>query len=139
MPGMWVDLDPEVHEAVERRWRRHRESVNDLLRRSMGLDRVERPAEPGAEPWGEPWRGGGVTLPHGTELRMSRAGRTWFGTVRHGEWLVGRGRFAGPEAAARWVSCRHGDRTARPDPWLAWTVRFPRGRSWRTLASLRDR
>ena len=91
MPGHWVDLDRQVFEAVEPWRRRHGESVNDLLRRAMRLDEIRRPAEPGPDLRGRPWIGDGVRLPHGTELRMTHAGRTWFGRIGHGAWLVGGG------------------------------------------------
>ena len=80
---------------------------------------------------------GAVVPPHGTEIRMIHGGRTWFGTTVRGEWLVGRGRFPGPEQAASWIAERLGAETARPDPWLAWNLRLPDRRQWSTLASMR--
>lgn len=137
MPKLTVKLDAEVFEALRRhRWTRG-EGLNDLLRRVMELDRRPLRAEPERAPWGKPWRRGAVELPHGTEIRMTHAGRRWYGAVVQGEWLLGRERFPGPEEAARRIAEHRGAETARPDPWLAWNVRLPGRRQWSTLASMR--
>lgn len=138
MPGLWVQLDREVLEALRRHRRGRGEDLNELLRRVLNLDRLPGPAEPGFDRWGKPWRRGPVMVPHGTEIRMTHGGRSWYGTVAQGEWLVGRGRFPGPEGAAVSIFGQGDADIARPDPWIAWNLRLPGRRRWVPLISLRD-
>lgn len=137
MPKLWVDLDPEVQRELERRRRRFDDSLNDVLRRVLGIEEAERRVAERYGSEGRPWRLDGVILPHGTELRWMAGERVRFGLIEHGRWVVDGCRYDRPPNAIRRRGSGGGPPTLRPDEWIGWNVRLPGEGRWRTLNSLR--
>src|SRR6056297_1141590 len=87
-----IEIDFDVHRAIELERRDFDESPNEVLRRLLDLApsapsaSVEkgRPSSPGSERSGRPWSGKGVELPHGTELRMEYNGQVFLGRIEDG-------------------------------------------------------
>ena len=97
-----IEIDFEIHKRIELEKRSFSESENDVLRRLLGLNGQHQ--GDGKRPEGRSWFGKGVTLPHGTEIRMEYNGRVHSGQIDDGEWLVEGSRFQSPSAAAGGVA-----------------------------------
>src|SRR5262249_49247760 len=97
MRSTGIDLD--VHKGIELGRRNFAESDNDVLRRLLGIEGNEVEAIPVAAS-GRAWSGKGVTLPHGTRVRMGYNGRGHRGVIEDGQWLVEGTPYKSPSAAA---------------------------------------
>ena len=79
-----VEIDFEIHQMIELEKRGFDESDNDALRRLLRLPEPQPTSDNSRS-----WSSHGVTLPHGTELRMNYGGQEHTGIVDNGKWLVG--------------------------------------------------
>lgn len=113
-----IDIDFEVHKAIELERRSFAETPNAVLRRVLGIDPAElkqakappsvsAAAIPSADAYaseGRPWVGKGkstgLVLPHGTELRMDYNGQRFTGRVDNGSLVIEGRRFSSPSGAA---------------------------------------
>jgi hypothetical protein len=133
-----IEIDFDVHKRIEMERRAFDEPPNAALRRLLGIDGTA-PAEPAAQRSGRPWRGKGVTLEHGTDVRMEYNGRQHTGRIDDGEWLVEGQRYRSPSAAAGGVARTKAGTQPSLDGWIYWEVRRPGTSRWVRLKDLRNR
>ena len=131
-----IEIDFEVHKRIELERTGFNESPNAVLRRLLGINEAS-PASTKPAPSGRSWAGKGVTLPHGTELRMEYNGRLYNGRIDHGRWLVEGKEFKSPSAAASGVAITKAGRHTSLDGWIYWYVKRPGDFDWVALSSLR--
>lgn len=134
-----IEIDFDVHQKIELARTCFDESPNDALRRLLGLAdkprELDRPA-PNATLDGRPWSWKGVTLPHGTELRMGYNGREYSGVVSDGSWLVEGQKASSPSKAAKLVARTKDGSEPSLNGWIYWQVKRPGERAWKPLQSL---
>ena len=86
---------------------------------------------------GRPWSGKGITLPHGTELRMEYRGQIVRGIIDEGVWVVEGKRSTSPsDAAGGAVVTKTGERPSL-NGWVYWEVKSPGDAQWRSIKSLK--
>ena len=134
-----VDIDIDVHKRIELERRSFNESDNEVLRRLLGVDEHASPGLPASHPKldGRAWSGKGVTLTHGTQLRMSYNGRRHFGDIDDGEWLVEGNRYRSPSGAAVGVARTRAGRLVSLDGWEYWEAKPPGEDKWTLIMQLR--
>ena len=135
-----IDIDFEVHQKIELARTSFEESPNDVLRRLLGISTKQGTTTNGGVPAateGRPWSGKGVTLPHGTELRMEYNGKVYSGTIQHGEWLVEGMRAKSPSDAACSVATTKDGTKPSLNGWIYWQAKRPGDRGWKPIRSMR--
>lgn len=105
-----IEIDFEVHKAIELERRSFDEAPNTALRRLLGIapaeteNNTEPKTTPLPSPVGRPWAGkghsAGLTLPHGTELQMDYNGQRFMGRVDNGVIMFEGQNFTSPSGAA---------------------------------------
>lgn len=106
-----IEIDFEVHKAIELERQSFDEAPNTALRRLLGIAPAapEETAEPETPPASPPTAGNswvgkgqskGLTLPHGTELQMDYNGQRFSGRVDNGALVFEGRRFSSPSGAA---------------------------------------
>lgn len=150
MPMKTIEIDFDVHRLIELERRGFEEPENQALRRllklpdaqvGIGQEHLTVPAVsvPAQAEEGKPWSWKGVTLPHGTELRMDYAGQVVRGKVENGVWMIEGKVYKSPsDAAGSSVLTKDGTRTSL-NGWLYWEVKRPADATWRHLQSLKPR
>ena len=145
-----IEIDFEVHKRIEMGRQGFEETPNDVLRRLLGIE-VEEPKKvpekevvttPAASPIteaGRPWAGKGITLPHGTQLRMDYGGRVYTGMIREGQWVVEGGTYKSPSAAAGAVAKTRSGTQTKLNGWRYWHVKRPGDNDWAHISGLRHR
>lgn len=131
-----IEIDFEVHKRIEAERQSFAETPNAVLHRLLEIDgqTLSAPTSPGT---GRPWAGKGVTLPHGTELRMDYNGRVHTGVIQNGAWMVEGGQYRSPSAAAGGVArTKDGKRTSL-DGWMYWQAKRPGDAEWTGIRELR--
>src|SRR5689334_2077993 len=119
-----MEIDFDIHKLVEAERRSFDEPPYMALRRLLKLPEPPRASTP---PAGRGWQAEGVSLPHGTKLRMTygRPKRTYTGTIQNAEWHVEGRVFDSPSGAASGVAVTsRGDKT-RLNGWELWEVQLP--------------
>lgn len=117
MQTQTIEIDFDVHKAIELERKSFEEAPNAALRRLLGIDSREASAAPPSPPSrGRPWVGKGhsrgLTLPHGTELRFDYRGKRLTGQVVDGSLVVEGQHFDSPSAVAvHFFRNKHGERT----------------------------
>ncbi|MGD9658545.1 MAG: hypothetical protein AB7U61_13080 [Methylocystis sp.] len=134
-----IEIDFDVHKAIENERRGFDESPNDALRRLLGLpeDKSFQSRGSAFPAKQKDWTDKGVILPHGTDLRMEYSGRTYIGKILNGEWVIGDMKFDSPSGAASGVALTKKGKRTRLDGWKYWFVRRPLETSWVFLENLR--
>ncbi|MDE0330256.1 MAG: hypothetical protein OXL41_00150 [Nitrospinae bacterium] len=155
-----IEIDFDVHKKIEEARRSFDDSPNAVLRRLLDIadddsssqhflqsDGVqvlsgERPGLMSGrslsdEDSEQEWWGKGVTLPHGTELRMEYRGRLYSGVIENGRWVVEGERFGSPSAAASGVARTKDGKRTNLDGWRYWSVRRPMDEDWIPINQLR--
>lgn len=132
-----IEIDFEVHKRIELERTSFNEPPNAALRRLLGINSAA-PAAPRPKPAGRPWAGKGVTLPHGTELRMEYNGHVYTGRIDNGRWLVEGKEFKSPSAAAGGVALTKDGRHPSLDGWIYWHVKRPGDTNWIAIRELRS-
>lgn len=133
-----IEIDFDIHKIIELERNSFSETPNEVLRRLLKVN-GKAPA-PKAEPdtaAGRPWAGKGVTLPHGTEVRMEYNGRRYTGTINNGEWAVEGKRFKSPSAAAGGVALTKDGKRTNLDGWIYWYAKRPGDTDWVSIKQLR--
>lgn len=105
-----IEIDFDVHKAIELERRSFDEAPNAALRRLLGLVPTVTPKTGKHEstdvlpPAGRPWVGKGhstgLTLAHGTELQMDYNGQRFTGRVDNGAFVFEGRSFTSPSGAA---------------------------------------
>lgn len=137
-----IEIDFDVHKRIEMERQSYAETPNTVLRRLLELNELkEQPSghtdEDHSPMRGCSWNGKGVTLPDGTQLRMTYGGHTYFGVIEKAFWVVDGERYKSPSAAAGvCASTKRGTRTLL-NGWKYWWIKRPSDEDWLSLESLR--
>lgn len=98
-----IEIDFEVHKAIELARKSFAETDNAVLRGLLGID-AQQAGPVTTVPVGRPWVGKGkstgLTLPHGTELELDYNGQRFVGRVDNGALILDGRRFSSPSGAA---------------------------------------
>lgn len=133
-----VEIDIDIHKLIEAERRSFSEPPREVLRRLLKLPpsprSAETPKKAGAH---RSWSGEGVTLPHGTALRMRYNNRQHEGRVVDGKWIVDGKPFDSPSGAASGVAVTKKGRNTKLDGWIYWQVQMPGETMWTPIATLR--
>jgi hypothetical protein len=134
-----IDIDIEVHRHIEQHRTSFGQTPNDILRELFGLSAsgVGKTGEGGPPPVTGDWSWKGVTLPAGTDLRMTYNGRTHTGVVSGGAWQIAGTTFTSPSSAADAVARSRDGKRVSLNGWALWEVQKPGTRTWIRLDDLR--
>ncbi len=133
-----IEIDFDVHKAIETERKSFSESPNAVLRRLLGI--AGSPAKTTAHSQTEgarAWAGKGVSLPHGTQLRMEYNGAQHVGEIADGVWVAEGKTFNSPSAAAGGVALTKKGTHPSLDGWEYWWVKRPSDHDWIALDNLR--
>lgn len=132
-----IEIDFDVHKLIENERTGFAESANDALRRLLKLR--PRTAKPNKSPVSgrRSWSDEGVTLAHGTSIKMSYNGRLHEGEIVDGKWVVGGKTFDSPSGAASGVAITKRGKHTRLDGWIYWEAKRPGENRWARISSLR--
>ncbi|OJY67477.1 MAG: hypothetical protein BGP16_02825 [Sphingobium sp. 66-54] len=138
-----IEIDFEIHQAIEAERRGFGEPPYLALRRLLKLPDPERSASKSedrpASTDGRPWREGPVEIPHGSEARMTyqRGRQIFLGQFLDGQLVAsGRAFDSLSEAASELAKTRNGTKP-NLNGWEYWEVRYPGERGWRRLKDIR--
>ncbi len=138
-----IEIDFEVHKAIEMERLSFDETPNIALRRLLGMGpaaskQVESPPASG-RPWVGKGQSSGLTLPHATDLRMDYNGQRFIGQVENGALVFEGKHFSSPSGAADGL-CRtkKGRRTSLNGKELI-SVCFPGETDWVLLKTHEQR
>lgn len=134
-----IEIDFDVHKVIEAERRSFSETANTVLRRLLRLPESDNAFEPAPASSGneKAWSEKGVTLPHGTEVRMSYNGQLYEGQIRDGKWVIGNKEFNSPSGAASGIAVTKRGKRTRLDGWMYWEVLIPSESNWTPLKILR--
>ena len=134
-----IDIDFDVHKHIESERTSFSDTPNDVLRRLLGLGTSPIGPLPPTSPesGGSFWTGKGVTLPHGTELRMEYNGRQYSGVIENGKWLVEGKCFNSPSGAACGITTTRDGKRPTLDGWIYWYCKRPGDTDWTSIKQLR--
>jgi len=138
-----IDIDIEVHRHIEQHRISFAQTPNDILRELFGLSSGANPsAGKTGESASEPpvsgdWSWKGVTLPAGTELRMTYNGRTHTGQVSGGAWQIAGATYTSPSSAADALARSRDGKRVSLNGWILWEARKPGARQWVRLDDMR--
>ena len=131
-----IEIDVDVFRFLESHRTSFAQTHNDILRGLAGLSPVSAQA---SKPMGNGhWSWKGVTLPNGTQLRMSYNGQTHTGEIVQGAWHVAGAIYRTPSAAAGGVARSKKGAPVSLDGWEYWEVKPPESARWVKLDSLRE-
>ena len=132
-----IDVDVDLHRVIEARRGSFADTPNDVLRRLLGLVQLDNRVVDMALGGGE-WSGKGVSLPAGTQLRMTYNGQTEYAEIRSGAWWIGNKRFFSPSGAAGAVARTKRGSTTKLTGWRYWEVKRPGDQEWIPISRLRN-
>ena len=128
-----IEIDFDIHKLIEQERRSFAEEPREVLRRLLKLGEAPAATTLAAQ---RGWSGLGVTLPHGTKLRMAYNGVTYEGEIVEGIWVVAGQQFTSPSGAASGVAVTKKGKKTRLDGWNYWHVKLPGTSTWTTLFGL---
>ena len=131
-----IDIDFDVHKLIENERKSFDEAPNDALRRLLRLGASKSAAQPIAAA-GRAWSGKGVSLPHGTELKMEYRGTEHRAAISDGTWECGGGRHGGPSPAAAAVAVTRDGSKTNLNGWIYWSAKLPGTSSWIPISTMR--
>ena len=131
-----IEVDFDVHRLIEMERRGFEETENAVLRRLLKLGAPVESKEPQAKPL-RGWTKGGLTLPHGTELRMEYNGLLHLGRIVDGAWEVEGHREKSPSGAASAVARTKDGAPVNINGKSYWSVRRPGETGWTPYADLK--
>ena len=137
-----IDIDFEVHQAIELERTSFDEAPNDALRRLLKLPpRKDVPSrrEATSRSSGRAWSGKGVTLPHGTKTQMEYNGSVYSGQIEDGKWVIENETCNSPSRAAHIVAKTRDGTSPSLNGWIYWQVKRPGDGHWMLLDSLRQK
>lgn len=138
-----IEIDFEIHQLIELERNSFSESPNGALRRLLGLEEEEVSdveiisVQKGDA--GLPWSGKGVTLPHGTRVKMSYRGRQADGQIVDGKWVVEGVSSASPSDAARQAAITKEGSHPSLNGWNYWKALVPGSTKWKPINHLRKK
>lgn len=135
---MTIEIDFDVYKVIEAERQNFDEPRIAALRRLLGLPALpnSRNAK-GSKREGRAWSGEGVTLAHGTQVRMRYNGRQHEGETSDGKWLVEGRRFDTPSGAASGIAITKRGKKTRLDGWIYWEARTSGDTLWTPISHLR--
>ena len=135
-----IEIDFDIHRLIQMERRSFDEPENEALRRLLRLgpgpraalaDQPDRPMKA--------WSKGGVTLPHGTELRMEYNGILHLGRIVDGAWEVEGTRHKSASGAAQAVARGKDGQPVNINGKAYWRIRRPGDTDWTPYAALKKR
>jgi hypothetical protein len=132
-----IDVDVDLHRLIEARRGSFADTPNDVLRRLLGLAQLDQRDVDMTLGGGE-WSGKGVSLPAGTQLRMTYNGQTEYAEIRSGAWWIGNKRFFSPSGAASAVARTKQGSVTKLTGWRYWEVKRPGDHEWMPISRLRS-
>lgn len=141
MGGMrTVAVDFDVWKLIQMERRSFDEPDHLALRRLLKLGPPpEEPLAPQPDAVPRDWSKGGVTLPHGTEIRMEYNGILHTGRIVDGAWEVEGHRAKSASGAAQAVARSKDGQPVNINGKAYWQVRRPGEADWTSYADLRRR
>jgi hypothetical protein len=142
-----IEIDFDVHKLIEQERVSFSDTPNETLRRLLGIETLvsDKPKNTPAQHIVETksmsfksWQDAGVVLPHGTELRMEYRGKSYFGEIDNGLWVVEGTKFDSPSPAAMAVARTKEGKVPSVNGWKYWEARMPQSNRWVNIKSLRD-
>lgn len=156
-----IEIDFDIHKIIETNRTSFEESPNEVLRRILKLQPIEKPRFVSEPSWmhrngtkeisANPpkvvtngtlsrsgWHGKGVDLPNGTLFHMEYNGEVYSGDIQNGKWCIeGAAPCKSPsDAACSAVAARTGIRPSL-NGWIYWHVKRPQDNGWVLIDSLR--
>jgi hypothetical protein len=133
-----IEIDLDIHKLIENERRSFDEPSYLALRRLLKLGAPATSPNPENGRSSRAWSDTGVTLPHGTLLRM-RYGRDQLfeGKIVDGRWVIGGRAFSTPSAAASELAVTESGQKTRLNGWTYWAVKRPDDAQWIPLRELR--
>ncbi|WP_304951456.1 hypothetical protein [Sulfitobacter sp.] len=134
-----IEIDIDVHKAIELAREDFTETDNSVLRRMLGIDAEEALNSPDE---GRPWVGkghsSGFVLPHGTALRLQYNTTNLDGCVDDGALVFSGERFASPSGARQLCRTKDG-RVPHLNGKTIIEARLPESTEWVRLDALERR
>ena len=130
-PTRTIEIDFEVHKLIEAERKGFDDPPLAALRRLLGLKSPT--VEPATQ--GRPWIGDGVTLAHGTPVKMTYNRRAYEGQIADGQWMVEGKTYTTPSGAMSVARTKKGRQTPL-NGWDYWSAKISWG--WLPINVLRD-
>lgn len=138
MSDTTIEIDFEVYKLIEAERKGFDEPRIAALRRLLRLE--DRPTNDAiAPPPGRSWYGSGVTLPHGTLLKMYYSKRKHEGLISNGAWLIEGKAYDTPSGAAVSVARTKYGAATQLNGWNYWQAKVPGSDTWTLIRHLRKR
>ena len=135
-----IEIDFDTHRLIQLERTSFDEPEYLVLRRLLKLGPpAEAPQIAAAEGDRRPWSRGGVTLPHGTEIRMEYNGILHLGRIIDGAWEVEGHREKSASGAANAVARGKDGQPVNINGKTYWHVRRPGDTGWTPFADLKRR
>jgi hypothetical protein len=134
-----IEIDFDIHKLIEGERKNFSETPNAVLRRLLKLP-VRQAMLPSKKSGaaGRSWSGEGVTLPHGTAIRMKYNRRLYEGEIVDGRWAIDGKNYDTPSGAASAVGLTKRGKKTRLDGWIYWQARVPGDTTWTPISALRQ-
>jgi hypothetical protein len=136
-----IEIDFDIHKAIENERRGFDEPPRIALRRLLKLPEERQPPriEPKVAQSGRPWREGSVEIPHGSEARMSyqRGSQVFEGRFVDGKLIVQGRDFHTLSSAASALARTKDGSVPSLNGWNYWEVRLPGQDRWIPMKALR--
>ncbi|PIE10102.1 MAG: hypothetical protein CSA72_08835 [Rhodobacterales bacterium] len=140
-----IEIDLDVHRAIESARRSLGESELSILKRLLFSKAVERDNDSSRPEEldrsginiGADWSNLGVTLPHGTLLKMTYNGQVQRGQINDGRWVIGDVVEHSPSGAACAIARTRTGASVQLNGWRTWSVKRPGDVDWISLQALR--
>lgn len=135
-----IEIDFDVYKLIEGERRSFDEPRIAALRRLLKLPpKADSGVADRRHSAGLAWSGVGVTLAHGTRVRMRYNGREHAGDIVNGKWIIEGKTFESPSGAASGVGITKGGKKTRLDGWIYWEIRAPGETAWTPISALRPK
>ena len=122
-----IEVDFEVYKHLVMDLKNEEDSFNNVLRRMLGLKTITTNS-PLIN--GKAWSKKGVTLPHGTELRLTFYGKIYYGEINNGSFKINGKSFPAPSPAAMEIT------NVNTNGWRYWECKRPGDNTWILLDKL---
>lgn len=132
-----IEIDFDIHKAIETHRTSFEETPNDVLRRILQLGESKKNSFLKGEEAGRSYTYQYMELPHGTEARMSYNGQQHLAHIENGFWITEDGqRHKSPSGAARHVAVTRSGGKTNLDGWKYWEARKPGSTDWTSIQHL---
>lgn len=140
-----IKIDFDVHKLIEAHRDNFSETPNTVLRRLLNLpvlpllQSLVVTTDQDSTESKRSWSDDGLTLPHGTKLRMYYNKQWFVGVVSDGQLVVNGKAFQAPSAAAMEVGITKQGKKTHLNGWRCWEAQLPEEIEWNLLDVLRSR